>query len=465
MARKKSNFDKWYCVLLAIIGLIMSLSIPVWQTPDEYAHLKMIASSLDNDDIAKNIINDIEGYEYKNYFNDLHDIHSYTIILDDYVDLLQKKPSYTRGSMLPHGINISLFKHFPATIGILIGSLLGLPSLIVLHIGEVFSILFYILMIYASLQVLPIKKVLFCCFAISPMVMQQVASINYDAVLFPLCFFYIAKVLNFKFCKEQFGLKDILILLGLILYITYIKIPYFFLVLFLLVIPLEKYNIQLGFINIDKEWIEKNKIPLIFVGLLSFVSGIYLLRNHYYFRILLEMLHEWKRSLYLFKSTFQTWFRFLFISSVGNFGWLDTPISIVIAVIIYIVFVASAFCDNRNRKYTWRKKDYIIVFGTFLLLCCLITTSMVNHTMTVILFGEERVCDYNVREALYQIPYIGGLQGRYYIPFLMLPFFLLPSKLSLEINTRLKNVLIFVSLMLFCLLEGYIVFLLLNRYW
>ena len=41
----------------------------------------------------------------------------------------------------------------------------------------------------------------------------------------------------------------------------------------------------------------------------------------------------------------------------------------------------------------------------------------------ITLFGSEQANEtYNIRQALYQIPFIGGLQGRYFVPFLSLFF-------------------------------------------
>ena len=54
--------------------------------------------------------------------------------------------------------------------------------------------------------------------------------------------------------------------------------------------------------------------------------------------------------------------------------------------------------------------------------------------MTMLYGSEDMDGTYVVREALYQIPYIGGLQGRYYLPFLVLPFIALP-----EIKCRVKG--------------------------
>lgn len=468
MVTTKSKIDKWYCILLAVIGLMMSFAIPVMQTPDESAHLQMIATSLNNEKIADNILKDIESEEYKIFIDQSKDIHSYKINVDQYIKLMAKEPEYSMSSMLPHGIKLSVIKHFPSAIGITIGCIMHLPSLAVLQLAEAFSVLFYVLVIYASLKVLPIKKCFFRCFAISPMVIQQISSINYDTVLLPLCFLYVAYILHIKFDKKEVNVKDVVFLLSLLVVIAYIKIPYFFLGFLIFIIPLHKCQIELCGITINETFVKKYKIVIVPLVCMILVFGFYLIRNQYYVRLAIGMVQEWRRTIYLFKSTIETWGIFVFISSVGNFGWLDTPISIFCALLIYIIFfVTSLFYEKKENAYTtikWEWKDYCIVFITFFFLCILITMSMVNHTITVMLYGVEKICDYNIREALYQIPYIGGLQGRYYIPFLMLPFMLLPQKISCGSKIE-KKLLTVVEILCFMSVVAYISYVLLNRYW
>ena len=248
--------------------------------------------------------------------------------------------------------------------------------------------------------------------------------------------------------------------------ITYIKIPYFFLGVFAFVIPLRKYQIKAGVVTIDESFVKKYKLWIIVSVLISILLGGYLIRNQYYVRLAVSMIQEWRRTYYLFNSTIITWGKFLFVSSVGNFGWLDTPVSLISAVLIYVAFSVSACCCITDKEETmkWRIQDYFIVLTAFVMLCILITMSMVNHTITVTLYGFEQICDYNMREALYQIPYIGGLQGRYYVPFLMLPFMLLPQTITVH-SMRNKRILRVISILFFLCVAVYISYLLLNRYW
>ena len=50
---------------------------------------------------------------------------------------------------------------------------------------------------------------------------------------------------------------------------------------------------------------------------------------------------EWKRGIYLLTATGSTWTDFLMTSTVGNFGWLDTPMLFSVVIVIFVVLAFS----------------------------------------------------------------------------------------------------------------------------
>ena len=117
--------------------------------------------------------------------------------------------------------------------------------------------------------------------------------------------------------------------------------------------------------------------------------------------------------------------------------------------------------SDRNVEYKLDRKDRIVVLMTFILLCILITMSLANHTIKVILFGSEQSSmTYEIREALYQIPYIGGLQGRYYLPFVSLLFIAIPE--CVKVDERKKRLVLGA---LEIVMYIYVFGLLVNRFW
>lgn len=440
--------------LIFVLGLIMSFMIPVWQSPDEYSHLRMIGNSVKIENFADNMMESVGIENGRIEFN-----YDEKVNIEEEKQALWKEPTYEKNEMLPKGITLSIIKHFPATLGIMLGISIGFPTIWVMHLGELFSLLFYTVVCYYSLKIMPVKKSALAFVMTFPMALQQAGSINYDAVLIPLCFLFIAYVFFLKYKAEIVGLKDILFLMGVWGIIAYIKMPYAFLAFLVLLIPLNKFNISIKGFTIDEIFIKKVRIFFLIISFVIAISIVYLFRHNMWIQIIYGFIAEWKRGIYLFLETGKTWGEFLLVSTVGNFGWLDTPMDLLPVLFVYVL--AAFFAFQREDEKKLRKWDYFILAITIFCLCIFTTIALTNHTIKVTLFGSEFAEEtYSIRTALYQIPYIGGLQGRYYLPFICLFFILLPQRIRLKENI-VKIVFITSELILYI----YVFVILLQRYW
>ena len=453
----KIGKEKIIFISIFIYGLIMMFLIPTWQIPDESTYLWMIGMSIENEEFSEILMNSVGIHNDDIIFD-----YSEKIDIDEQERAMLKKPDYNKKDVMPKGMNLSIIKHLPATMGILLGILFGLPTYWVLQMGELASLVFYVLICYIALKLMPIKKELLAMFMFVPIVIQQAGSLSYDAVLIPLCFLFISYVLNLKYTKDNISIKDFVILILIWAVISYIKLPYCFLGLLVFVLPLEKICIQLKEIKINGDVIKKWRILALLMLSIIMLSVIFVLKSNFWIQLVLTVFAEWKIVIYLLWQTIETWYEFLIVSSIGNFGWLDTPICFGIAIITYIAFlIVSLFNSGNDKKNIIKKWDAFVIWGTAVVLTFFSSIALINHTIMVTLYGSESATEtYNLREALYQIPYIGGLQGRYFIPFLILFFLPLPQIKRINKKRMFIIIAIFEGLYL-----AYIVGLLLNRYW
>lgn len=454
VGKRKWREEKSVVCFIFLMGLIMSFLIPIWQTPDEFAHLNMIGNSIKIEGFADKML-ESTGIE-----NERIEFH-----YDEKVDLSKEKaalvssPAYQRSEMLPQGVTLSFVKHLPAALGILAGILIGLPTMWVMHMGELFSLLFYCLVCYQALKLMPVKKGVLALFMMFPMALQQAASINYDAVLLPLCFLFIAYVFYLKYETASVGLKETLVLLSIWGIITYIKIPYVFIIGLIFLIPLNQWQIKIKRIEINKDFVKKWGMAAVFLFLVLLIGAVYVFRHTPWVQIVYGFVVEWRRGIYLLAETGKTWGEFLMTSTVGNFGWLDTPMSFKAVIFVYVLAVFFALFGSDEKKL--RKWDYAVLAGTIFCLCIFTTLAMVNHTIKITLFGSETSSEtYHIRTALYQILYVGGLQGRYYLPFAAL-FFLFPPQKKMLGDSCMKMIFIAAELLVYL----YVFYLLLHRYW
>ena len=411
-------------VLMLVFGILFSFMVPPWQTPDEYAHVRLIGEGLNNPRLGEVLQEDmdLDGGRISFQYDEKMDVEQWR-------DAMTKAPGYRWQEAAPGGIRVSVLKHLPAALGMTLGVLLRLPTFWVMELGELFALVFYLVICWTALKLMPMKKEVLLMLMAFPMSLHQAASLSYDAVLLPACFLFVAYIFHMRLTKERLGWRDAALTAALLLFIAYIKLPYLFLGLLVFLLPREKIHLKIGRFEIDGEVLRRYRVLLTAALLVLLAAGLYAVRDNYWVRLVEGMVLEWKRTLYLFRATEQQWRDFLIVSSVGEFGWLDSALPLSFAVGSYLLVLAFAVWGREREKACALKgRTMVFLWAVFLLLTCLTVMSMVNHTVTITLYGEETTeIAYNIREALYQIPYIGGLQGRYFLPFLALPFLGLPK--------------------------------------
>lgn len=454
---KRFAREKIVALWIIIMGIAMSFAIPTWNVPDEYTHLTVIGNTISNEEFV-HLIESSVGIQRARIENDGQEI----VNSQELENAMVKSPDYTRTQIMPRGVTFEIVKRLPATVGILVGLLLGVPTYWVLQLGELAAVLFYAFICYQALKIIPIKKEIMALFMLFPIVLQEASSVSYDAVVIPLVFYFISYVLYLKFAKREITRKDVLIVLICWGLISYIKPPYVVLILLVLILPLDKMHIRLWKVEINEQVIRKWRIPAVVLIGICLITLTYYFRHNVWIQIVYGFVVEWRQALHLFYATVRTWWEFLLVSSVGNFGWLSAPVTLFFAVAVYVVLAFFTVVNSDTQPDKWfRKWDRIVILGTFLLLMWLTVLSMANHTIMITLFGsEEADATYQIREAMYQIPYIGGLQGRYFVPFLCL--LLIPFRQRKRIEEKTASYAI-AGLELYTAV--YITTLLLHRYW
>lgn len=412
-------------MLILVFGIVMSMMIPPWQIPDENAHIRMIGEGIGNPNLEELFLQDMDMDCHRIHFNSEEKVD-----IEQWKAAMTAGPSYSRMDCMPKGFHISSIKHLPAMVGILLGVLLHLPTFWVLELGELCSLMFYVVICWQAVRLMPIKKELLLMFMVFPITLQQAASVNYDAVLLPLCFLFVSYIFYMRCEKEQLGWKEAVLAILLLGLITYIKLPYVLLGLLVFIIPIEKICLRLGTFQINGETIRRFRIPAIVVLIIVFAAVLYLVRNNFWVQLVGGMTLEWRQTAHLFKATAQTFWRYLIVSSVGQFGYLDSQLPFWFTWATYLLTAVIAVWgrgETKSASFEMKGRTKVYLWIIFMLLSYLTVLSMVNHTIKVVLFGSEGAAEsYNLREAIYAIPYIGGLQGRYFIPFLALPFLGLP---------------------------------------
>lgn len=445
-----------FAIVTLVVGIIMSFLISPWQVPDENTHLMLIGYTIHNGEFADNIRNSLGMDQGR-----VEWIETEATNIDQWLFAMTKAPDYNWVDMLPKGISLAMLKYLPAIVGMELAIVLQLPTFWVMQFGELFSLLAYVLICSAALKACPYKKGIMAIFMISPMMMQEAGSITHDAMVIPLMFWIICYVLHLRYEKEEITLKDMVLLIVPWLLATYLKMPYVVIVLLGLMLPLKKFHVRIGKFEIDETFIKKYRWIALTLVILLMACVLYVLRDNQWIQILYGVVMEWPRTIFLLLNTLRTFTGHLVISSVGNFGWLNAPVADLFAIMFYVVVFGMALVGTDGSKKRLTKWDRSVVWAAFLALALLTVFSMINHTIMITLFGSESAPEtYEIREALYAIPYVGGLQGRYFMPFISLFFMQLGS---FEILDQKKTKILWGIFLVITYV--YVAYVLLNRFW
>ena len=249
---------------------------------------------------------------------------------------------------MPKGISIKCVRHLPATIGIMLGILLRLPTFWVLQLGEIFALTFYIGICSKALSLTPVNKEIFEIIMLLPMCIQQAALINYDAVLLPLCFLLIAYIFHIKFrVNEVVDLKNIIYIAGILLIIAIVKLPYIVLGGIFFIIPLDKVRIRLGtqYVFTIRACI-RNRI-IILTSIVAIVcTSLFVLKANEYVRLFLATVIEASRTKNLMKTTLETLF--------GEYNWSIWLVRYA-APYVLCLLIGSYYSSFFYFKYIQRK--------------------------------------------------------------------------------------------------------------
>ena len=223
------SVEKAYIPLLLYLGILYMLVIPVYSVPDEYAHI-------DSAYIVSNYLlgtgepeeygygykraADIETEEYFNYYTTLADYRRL------YVELFEtpENTELAKCKMRSGLGNANVLYYLPAAIGISIGRIAGLGTLMVFLLGRFMNLLAFVLLTYLALRKMPGFQSFFMVFAALPVMLQEAASFSYDCVLNAFAILFIAYCLFFASCRqEEVRLRDVFMLLFMLVQIASVK--------------------------------------------------------------------------------------------------------------------------------------------------------------------------------------------------------------------------------------------------
>jgi uncharacterized membrane protein len=290
--------------------------------------------------------------------------------------------------------------------------------LLIFFIGRFAALIINFYFLYLAIKITPKFKKIFFLIATMPMLVQTTGSYSYDGLLNSLCLIFLAFSVKCIYEKKVISIQRILIMLGILALIMVIKIPYSLLGVLVFFIPLENFG--------------NNKIKKI-GSIIGSGLGVYAL----YHLIIMGsnigtispqnvitssgptnldyLLQQPTRIFSIAFNTLKMKWQFYIESFIGYFGYFQFKMHWIFAIAFGSTYMATV--KEEEGMLTKRQKILLFVIIVFLV---------------VGIFGALYLT-----WSTYQLPFVDGVQGRYFIP-LLIPISLILISTKVKI-TQLKK--------------------------
>ncbi len=326
-----------------------------------------------------------------------------------------------------------------SSVGIKIADIFSNSPLLIFYLGRLFNMIISTLIVFFAIKISPKYKSIILSVATIPMFVQEMVSYSYDSIINSLCLLIVSISLYLIYNKKTKWVISLLVLALCGWIIADIKMIYLTLFLLLLFIPNEKfkkkyykYILVVGIIMISyllgriSLGLLSNSFSTNVIGMESGESNInYILSNP-------------SKIIPIGYKTIREYGWFYIRGMFGYFGWFRYRFNdfIIISFILYLIYLVI------SNEFKEKKKLFKIIN----ILGIIVT---VAGTFASMYFYWSK----------YQLDYVDGVQGRYFIPILVpLIIMLMPKKYKIKYEEKISYW--FINIMLL----HYVLFLIISYY-
>lgn len=435
---KKLKIEYIYLIAAIVLGIIYFILIPEGQTPDEFVHIET----------AYDVANVAFGYKHG---SDIEmrkcDIDENVLSSDyrrgtynEYVDQLLHDHSVTSKETQWLGdtpLNTNRYLYYVSAFGMIIGRLLKWGTVPTYFLGAMFNYIVFVAVTFYAIKKIPFGKTMVLLFGILPMTMQQVTSYSYDCGILTLSVLMVAIALRVAYADDV-KIKDLVILGITTLLLASVKNGAYYFMVFLNIIPLVRFrkNNKVYF-RVIIGIIAAGTLTLlgpIIRNAISSANGGTLMNGYVGWAdepgyTVSYVLHNPVVLIEVCWNTFINSFEYyIYTMFGGSLGWLNISISWWIVIVLMGTLLVSAMKkqDEETDIKPWTKWLFAII-----------SVYSIGCTAAAMLLDWTPL-SYN---------HILGIQGRYFLPILMLLILIMRGN-WIKIGNRTEAYCIFTTVMI-----------------
>lgn len=409
---KEISVEKFFLIVSLIFGFIYVFILPPFQSVDEAAHFYRGYEITINKLFAKDLKGQVGDYlpaslktltsKYTFLIKNIDNKITPKYIIDSSKIKLEKnKTEFLNFRNTALYSPICYLSQIP---GMYIAKSLNLNPLAIFYLGRISNFLFFTLIIYFSIKIIPFYKTTTMLLALMPMTLSLGSALTSDVMVIGFNFLWVAILLRLLFKKEKINNIQIASLILLALILALLK-DYFMLIPLIFLLPKSKFQ------NLSKYLI--CILTVLFIATTGFllwqniIDGLSFDMNTHaqaskQFNFIISNPVSY---LMVLLKTFIVKTPRIIITMIGVLGWQDTPLDFL-TYMLYPVLIILSIISEKKLDFNFEKWQLYLISFDIIISVCLIYT-------TLYLMWSEVAA-----------PLVYGLNGKYFTP-LALPFLLL----------------------------------------
>lgn len=425
--------EKFFLVASISLGIIYMFATPLFKGHDEQYHwYKSYAISLGQfratpnedgvlGDYLPRMVNEV--FETQGFFTQINYKTSIAAWKYSINDTEENNNQFTYNA--PTAV-YSPVQMLPQAVGILISRAIGLDTYSQGMFGRFGNLCFYIIMGYLAIKCIPTKKYFLTAFLLSPKIMYLSSTMSGDIFTNSIIIFFISYVLKLRYDKKIIAKRSLILLLTLAFCVAICKTIYLPICFLVLILP--------------RECFKNKQTKIIFIGItiiLSLVTSLGWIRlsNSISFESDLDTLPS--QQIKYIKEHPISFVGVLIRGVCDNFifwtedivgGYMEWGSAFtqpeIISVIMYILFALAILNEELDEKNSKLKvwEQVLMAIMILVVIAGALTAMYINWTPL-----HDRVGGLDII----------GVQGRYFVPIVILVALIIPTK-YLKTQNKLK---------------------------
>lgn len=410
---KKLSIENFFLIVALFFGFIYVFLLPPFQSVDEASHFYRSYEILSGQPIAQKNQNGYAGAylpasleklasEYSYLVKNIYKRTSFNQILDS--SIIKLENNRTTFIEFQNTALYSPICYIPQLPGMYIARAINSNPLFIFYAGRLSNLMFFCLIIYFAIRLMPFYKLPMALLALMPMTLSLAAALTADVIVIGANFLWIALILNILDKKKEVSNLKIASLILLVFIITVSKY-YFMLIPLIFLLPKSNFKNKLKYSICMFGALAVSALGIIFWE--SFIKNLSLDMNaaaNAALQFKFIFTHPFSYFLILLKTLIIKTPRII-ITMIGVLGWQDTRLDFMTYMLYPILIFLSIILDNKADFKLKKWQLYLISVDIIFSIGLIFTNLYLMWT--------------NVGYGI-----VLGLNGKYFIP-LVLPILLL----------------------------------------